>query len=99
MRVVAEEPPALGSFEGAWERIVAERGEFFRTRGGRYFTYKIDGDFLFPSHSDLHLRKEHFAVAHQLVPIPSPGKLARLIEGPEYVWAILHDERISRGCW
>ena len=99
MRAVATESPAPESFAQVWERVVRNSGAFFQTKGGRYFTYTIDGDFLLPSHTDLRIRKDHFALAYQIVPIPGAGKIARVVDGPEYVWAILHDERISRGRW
>ena len=82
-----------------WERIVRAAGAFFQTKGGRYFTYRIDGELVLPSHSDARILKEHFALAYQIVPIPGAGKIARLVKGPEYVWAILHDPRISEHRW
>jgi hypothetical protein len=87
------------SFDAVWERIVARRREFFRTGGGRYFTYRVEGDCVIPSQTELRIPRRDFELAYQIVPIPNAGKIARHVEGPEYVWAILHDARISQGEW
>ena len=28
-----------------------------------------------------------------MVPIPGPGSINRIVQGPAYVWAVLHDDR------
>jgi hypothetical protein len=93
------EPGAQSDLEAVWARIEAHAGEFFRTRGERWFSYRIDGECVLPSHSELRIPRSDFALAYALLPIPKPGKLARLVTGAEYLWAILHDPRISRGAW
>ena len=91
------------TFDAVWARIAECGGAFFKTQGGRFFTYSIERDgnaeCVRPSHSELRIPREHFATAFQLVPVRAAGKLARLMEGPEYVWAILHDPRIAQGDW
>jgi len=82
-----------------WERIAKHQGELFRSHRERWFTYRIDGDHLLPSHGDLRIPRSDFDLALPLVPIVLPQKLARLVTDYEYVWAILHDERISGGAW
>jgi hypothetical protein len=34
-----------------------------------------------------------------MVPIKGPGIISGTIRGPSYVWAVLHDPRISLGQW
>ena len=86
-------------FAGIWERILAERGEFFQTANGRWFTYKLDGDHLALSQSEIRIPRSDFELAFNMLPISRSAKLNRLVEGPAYVWAILYDERISQRDW
>ncbi len=85
-------------FETHWSKITESSGEFFRTNDGQWFTYRIEGGELLPSHSDLRIPRSDFETAFPLLPVP-PAKLNRYVTGPKYVWAILHDPRISEGCW
>jgi len=43
----------------------------------------------------------NFERAHDLMllegPLEGPGAINRLVQGPAYVWAVLHDQRISSG--
>ena len=87
------------AFETVWARILELRGEFFRTANGRWFTYKLDGDRLAVSQSELRLSRSDLETAFNMLPISRSAKLNRLVEGPAHVWAILHDERITRGAW
>jgi hypothetical protein len=32
-----------------------------------------------------------------MLPINGPGEIGEIVRGPSYVWAILHDRRISEG--
>ena len=82
-----------------WKRITAHEREFFKSHLDRWFTYRIEEDRLLPSHSDLEIPRSDFDLALALVPIGLPQKLARHVTYYEYVWAILHDERISEGAW
>ena len=85
-------------FEALWGRVVAHTGEFFKTDAGTWFTYRIEGDELRPSQSDLRILKSDFELAFPMLPVP-PAKLNRFVTGPRYVWAILHDPRVSAGQW
>jgi hypothetical protein len=87
------------TFEMVWERVVSHTGEFFKTATGRWFTYRLDGDRILPSHTEIRIPRSDLELAYSMVPIPQSAKLNRLVEGPSYVWAILHDERITRGDW
>ncbi len=82
-----------------WQRIAAHEREFFKSHRDRWFTYRIEGDALVPSHSELRIPRSDFDLALALVPVRVPTKLARHVSDYEYVWAILHDERISKGAW
>ena len=83
--------------DAVWERICAQAGEFFKTHRNEWFTYRIEGDELRPSQSDLSIPKSDFELAFPMLPVP-PAKLNRFVSGPRYVWAILHDPRVSAGC-
>ncbi len=86
-------------FGDIWKRIIACEGEEFRTSTGLPFTYNVNSNALCPSRTKYNIAKSNFAVAYDLVPIDSPGEITKLVRGPSYVWAILHDERISNGEW
>ena len=86
-------------FEEIWKRIQAHEREFFQTRLGQWFTYRIDDEQVLPSHTDFRIPRRDFELAYPLLPIPTPGKLNRLVTGASHVWAILHDPRISGGAW
>ena len=87
------------SFEKIWKRILACEGEEFRTITNLPFTYKVRGNSLRPSRTEYNISKSDFAKAYELVPIDGPGKITKLVRGPTHVWAILHDERISKRGW
>lgn len=83
-------------FEKIWARIVALQGEEFATITGLPFTYQIAGDGLFPSRTRYRLSRGNVEKAYGMTPIPSPGAITKEVRGPSYVWAILHDPRVSR---
>ncbi len=85
-------------FDPVWVRIEAHAGGFFKTDGGRWFTYKIDGSFVLPSQTEVRIPRSDFELAFPLLPVRA-AKLNKFVKGPAYVWAILHDPRISNGEW
>jgi hypothetical protein len=87
------------SFVEIWKRIVSFENEEFRTISNLPFTYEICGNTLFTNRTDYNLSKADFAKAYDLVPINSPAVITKLVRGPSYIWAILHDERISKKEW
>jgi hypothetical protein len=89
----------LPGFEEVWDRLRSNEGNLFHTISGLDFQYHITGNMLETTRTDYHLSKQDFARAFSLVPIPNPGTINRLVRGPSYIWAILHDERISQGEW
>jgi hypothetical protein len=40
-----------------------------------------------------------FRKAYEMVPIKGHGGINEIVRGPAYVWAVLHDARISSGEW
>ena len=86
-------------FEEIWSRIVDHAGETFHTITGLELTYEVDGDGFYPSRTYYRISKTDFRKAYQMVPIDGPGKINEMVGGPAYIWAVLHDQRISRGEW
>ena len=86
-------------FEEIWRRIVTHEGEIFRTKTGLEFTYRIDGEGFYPSRTNYRISKTDFRKAYEIVPIDGPGVINDIVRGPAYVWAVLHDQRISLGEW
>ena len=86
-------------FDEVWERIRKHERAFFQTRLGVWFSYRLEGDVLLPSRTEFRIPRSDFALAYPLLPLPTPGKINRLVTGASYVYAILHDERISGGAW
>lgn len=86
-------------FEDIWNRILALEGETFTTITGLPFTYVVTGDALYPSRTDYRLSRSDVEKAYGLVPLPGPGVINRVVRGPAYIWAILHDSRVSQGAW
>lgn len=87
------------SFEQIWRRIVAHEGETFHTKTGLEFTYEIKGKAFYPSRTNYRISRADFRAAYQIVPIDGPGKITWIVRGPSYIWAVLHDQRISGGEW
>jgi len=86
-------------FSEIWERIKKHAGEVFRTKTGLEFVYRVDGEYVIPDRTEYPLHKSNFEKAYKLVPLRGPGDINNIVRGPAYVWAILHDIRISRGEW
>jgi len=82
-----------------WTRIENNQGQMFHTITGLEFSYQVMGNYLKTTRTDYNLSKQDFARAASMVPIPSPGAINNIVRGPAYIWAILHDQRISKGEW
>jgi len=89
---------ARPSFAEVWARIGAHAGEPFTTIRGLAFTYRMDGNGFVPSRTDYRISQGEVEAAFRRVPLSGPGAISDL-RGPTYVWAILHDSRISGGAW
>jgi hypothetical protein len=90
-----DKPP----FAEVWQRIIDLEGETFHTITGLPFEYVIDGEALIPSRTDYRLSSGNFEKAFARVPIAQPREINMDVRGPSYVWAILHDVRVSSGHW
>jgi hypothetical protein len=86
-------------FEEIWKRIIAYQGKTFRTVKGIEFTYMIKRFGLHPSAVRYRIDVIDLKMAYKLVPIKDPKDLFQKVTGPHYVWAVLHDTRISAGKW
>lgn len=86
-------------FEVIWSRIVAHAGDTFHTKRGLSLTYAVDSTGFYPSRTEYRISKADFDSAYQLVPMDGPGRISDLVRGSAYVWAVLHDPRISKGEW
>jgi len=51
------------------------------------------------SRTNCNLPKSDFAIAYDLMPVDGPGAINKKVHGPSYIWAILHDKRISGENW
>lgn len=87
------------SFDEIWRRICALEREFFQTHQKRWFTYRIEGDCLLPSHEELRVPRSDFELVVPMLPISDPRKIAKLVTGYPYVAAVINDPRVSRGDW
>lgn len=87
------------SFEEIWNRIVENAGESFFTKTGKPFTYEIVRNMFIPSRTEYAISKADIRKAYNLLPISGPGQISQIVRGPSYLWAVLHDERISKGVW
>jgi hypothetical protein len=79
-----------------WDKIVSNQGKTFYTLRKLQFTYKVEGNYLKTSRTDYTLSKTDFEIALNYYPYESPSILKDKIQGPSYVWGILHDERIIK---
>jgi hypothetical protein len=87
------------SIDEVWRRIKALEGNTFETKTGLPFTFKLAGDVFHPSRTQYNIAKSDFGKALDLVPFEGPGIVNRLVRGPTYVWAVLHDRRVRRQDW
>jgi len=87
------------SFEEVWKRIAANTGETFHTISGLPFTYNVKKDTVHPNRTEYQISKTDFEKAYTMVPIKGPGAINKIVRGPSYLWAILHDKRISLNEW
>ena len=85
------------SFAVIWRRIADHTGETYHTKRGLEFTYEISGDTFRSSRTAYKTDRSQFEKAYSMVPVDGPGVITNVVRGPSYVWAMLHDMRISRG--
>ena len=85
------------AFSQTWNTVVSLAGKTFVTKTGLPFIYQVKGQLVYPSRTNYQIARSDFQVAYKFVPLPGPGAVNRIIRGPAYVWAILHDKRVSHG--
>lgn len=90
---------AKPQFTEIWQRIAALAGDVFHTKSGLVFKYRVSGNVITTTRTKYSLSRTDFETAYRLVPLAGPGEINELVRGPAYIWAILHDVRVSRGAW
>ena len=78
-------------------RIERHEGEEFHTITERPFTYEIRGEIFRSSRANRNIPGRDFEKALKIAPFDGPGDLNRMVQGPAYVRAVLHDPRIRQG--
>jgi len=86
-------------FSQVWSLVTKNAGQKFITKNRLPFTYQIEDNGFFPSRTAYRISRSDFERAYKLVPLAGPGQINQLVRGPAYVWAVLHDQRISLGAW
>ena len=87
------------SFEDVWVRMQKRAGEAFFTKTGIRFTYGVEGEKVMLNRINYSLSKGDLMKTYLRVPMEGSSEIASLVRGPSYVWAILHDARISLKAW
>lgn len=98
MNEINNEKKEALAFEEVWNRILNNEGETFRQIRGGEFTYSANGNLLFLDRTNRSLSKNTVKEALKLVPFKNTVPLQHL-QAPSYLYAILMDNRISKGCW
>lgn len=87
------------TIDEVWLRISAHQGERFETISGRPFSYTVSAGRLVTDRTSFPLSFRDFETALDLVPCAGPGEITRVVRGPSYIWAILHDARVRQADW
>jgi len=87
------------TFDEVWGRIINKQGQLFYTVTGLEFKFIVEGEYIITTRTTFRLHKKEFEKAFKYVPISGPSYISKFVRGPAYVWAILHDKRISQGEW
>lgn len=88
----------MPTIDDVWTRISARAGEVFHQKRGAAFTYNVYGGCVRPDRTNRQIPRSDVGAALQLVPTPTTVPLQHL-QGPSYIWAILHDPRIRQDDW
>ena len=86
-------------FDEVWKRISVRAGDVFFTKTGLRFTYLVEDDKVHISRVKYNISKNDLRRAYELSPVGGPSQLSSAVRGPTYVWAILHDARITLRQW
>jgi hypothetical protein len=94
-KILQEKTP----FKKIWKRIISRQGKTFYTKSGKPFSYEIDKDYFMPSLTNYRISKSDFIKVYLDLPLEGPKAINRVVHGPSYIWAVLHDRRISKNEW
>jgi len=86
-------------FDEVWKRISVRAGDVFFTKTGLRFTYKVEDDKVLISRAKYNVSKNDLRRAYEMSPLAGPSQLSSAVRGPTYVWAILHDARVTLRQW
>ncbi|MFH0850935.1 MAG: hypothetical protein V1924_08365 [Candidatus Bathyarchaeota archaeon] len=86
-------------FDEVWKRISVRAGDVFFTKTGLRFTYKVEDDKVIISRARYKVSKNDLRRAYEMSPLGGPSQLSSAVRGPTYVWAILHDARVTLRQW
>jgi len=86
-------------FAEIWKSILSNQGKKFHTITNFEFEYRIKGNSFFLGQTRFRVGRSHFEKAYKLVPFEGPEVISKRVRGSAYVWAVLHDPRISMGKW
>ena len=89
----------VATIEAIWARVKSCEGAEFNTKTGKPFKYDVVGNSIKPRHTERIISKVNFEKVLGRLPIDGPGEINKLVQGPSYVWAILHDPRIRHDEW
>ncbi len=89
----------IPNIDEIWKRIKTCEGKTFKTIQNLEFSYEVTGDNLIPSRTEYKLSKSDVKKALERVPLKGPGEITDDVRGSSYIWAILHDSRISNNEW
>ena len=86
-------------FKEIWKSILENQGKKFHTITNFEFEYQIKGNSFYPNRTKFRVSRTDFEKAYKQVPLDGPEAISHLVRGSAYVWAVLHDPRISQGKW
>lgn len=96
------------SFGHVWDLIIKYSGQDtqprFQTKRDLPLTYDLVDDYVIPSRTAWRIPKANFELYYDRGPVDGPGGILKdetlkKIQGPSYLWAIMHDERIRPKDW
>lgn len=87
------------SIDELWERLRLLQDETFETKNGRQFSFTIVGSVLRPKGRNRNIPKSDFQKVLHKVPVDGPGQIQKEVQGPSYVWALLHHPRVRCNDW
>ncbi|MEO6712699.1 MAG: hypothetical protein ABIM89_04630 [Mycobacteriales bacterium] len=85
---------AAHRLDAVWSQLETHAGEPFTLKRGQDFTYHVSGAVLMPTTANWDVPKAEFAEALRRMPVSGPAALKDL-QAAAYIYALLHDPRIS----